>query len=751
MKKQFNSIALLAVVSASLFVSCSKDTDLYDSNLAQKEYEQKWVERFGEVAADQDWNLATQVTATMSITEDALAKYNLQLFTANPLYDEDALLIADYEVETDANGYATVTFKCDVAKSATQLYAVRKDSHNRRLVKLADISNGTIDVSFGGSSTKAGTRIGVENINLPVTACPYSVNDINKMLADANTVEATTSTISHNQKSHFCDIVYASSTFTAKITSDSELSTWTNISGYAPVENQWKDSLPEVGKIKLIIANNAYVKVAASNYKLVGMDIIVTDSATLDVTDCTQPYYMGTNSRIIIMPGGKLVDNKTDRSIYSYSLDMQGTLLYNAGTIDMPVINVNNGNGESYVYNAPTGVINVTNFIFSNSSTELTNWGHFNATNVYGNPSDKYGQGTINNGCNMVVTNELRIASLNQDANTSIECNKLLLSGDCSLRENTIVRAKDLYINNVTIKYVGKEGKHALVSTDNVYYVNFKENLDACQNGTYQPFTGTWYLEVNTYNGESTESSTRAKDLIEAATKYISGYGKVGEINYSIPAGDCTGSGNTPTDKGGGGNENANYWIIACEDLGSTDDYDFNDVVVKIAYVSGSNEVEITPLAAGGTLKSEIYFKDKDGNENRIGEIHELFGGTQGEDGLYSVVNANGSGKIFDKSNAQTAQSVNYGVTEGFSISNTSGVENMGGFFIKVTENAATGGGVAKTISAPDKKGIVPQMFCVDSNWSWPTEGTDIEDAYPGFKTWTGDTNYTQWTTQTAE
>lgn len=744
MKKQFNSIALLAVVSASLFVSCSKDTDLYDSNLAQKEYEQKWVERFGEVAADQDWNLATQVTATMSITEDALAKYNLQLFTANPLYDEDALLIADYEVETDANGYATVTFKCDVAKSATQLYAVRKDSHNRRLVKLADISNGTIDVSFGGASTKAGTRASLKSADMNETKveCSYTQSEVTSMVNASTTTDIKDAKVRHQTYTSdfttFADAAMVSSTSTVKVTKGMTLTTYFECAGgYTTSNDTWNSSAPSIGQIKLIITNNSTVSLGTNNNKISYMDIIVDGGATLDISSLTSPLQLLAGARIIIMPGGNFIDNTKTRA---YSVDMQGELFYNAGTMNVDNIKINAG----LVYNE--GVINAADITMEQTSTTLTNWGKIYCNSVYNkgeNGTHQAGLGTVNNNCYLNVKEDFCAAVLNQAANTAIEAEIIQINGTWTVRENSILRADDGRFagdgnGKAFIKYCGANGEKALVSFKAITHINEAEISDNI------------YLETNTEIKTATQDGRTYTggsnhNFLEKA------YTAVGGANITIPAGDCTGSGNTPTDKGGGGNENANYWIIACEDLGSTDDYDFNDVVVKIAYVSGSNEVEITPLAAGGTLKSEIYFRDKNGKENRIGEIHQLFGGTQGEDGLYSVVNANGSGKIFDKSNAQTAQSVNYGVTEGFSISNTSGEENMGGFFIKVTENAATGGGVAKTISAPDKKGIVPQMFCVDSNWSWPTEGTSIEDAYPGFKTWTGDTNYTQWTTQAAE
>jgi len=64
-------------------------------------------------------------------------------------------------------------------------------------------------------------------------------------------------------------------------------------------------------------------------------------------------------------------------------------------------------------------------------------------------------------------------------------------------------------------------------------------------------------------------------------------------------------------------------WIIACEDLGSVGDYDFNDVVFSVSHVSGENTAVVTPLAAGGTLPAKILYKGKE-----IGEIHALLGGS---------------------------------------------------------------------------------------------------------------------------
>lgn len=152
-------------------------------------------------------------------------------------------------------------------------------------------------------------------------------------------------------------------------------------------------------------------------------------------------------------------------------------------------------------------------------------------------------------------------------------------------------------------------------------------------------------------------------------------------------------------------------WTVACEDLGTSDDIDFNDIVFSVNYVSGSKEITVKPLAAGGTLKADLYFGDQ-----KLGEVHELLG-AQGIDGSYPMINTS--------SITNTAKDITVGVGTDFSMT-----KNMGGFSIKVsdTDNAVT-------ISAPPVGGC-PQMFVVSGDWAWPKERVHIEKAYPEFGEW---------------
>ncbi len=149
-------------------------------------------------------------------------------------------------------------------------------------------------------------------------------------------------------------------------------------------------------------------------------------------------------------------------------------------------------------------------------------------------------------------------------------------------------------------------------------------------------------------------------------------------------------------------------WTIACEDLGGTYDYDFNDIVFAVQYAAGNTEATIIPLSAGGVLEADIYY-----NNTLVGEIHELLG----SDDYTVMLNT-------DSYTAGTSKTLAVG--ESFSIS-----EDWQNFVIKIYKN----GEEYISVKTPGK-GEDPQMICVAGKWAWPTPGTNITVAYPGFGEW---------------
>lgn len=175
-------------------------------------------------------------------------------------------------------------------------------------------------------------------------------------------------------------------------------------------------------------------------------------------------------------------------------------------------------------------------------------------------------------------------------------------------------------------------------------------------------------------------------------------------------------------------------WIIAAEDLGQEDDFDFNDLVVSVKSIAGKDSAQITALAAGGTLP--LYFYK---NDTLIGggEYHEVFFDrfASEKSGLYPMINTyayNTPGKT-----------IKICVGPHFSLTTFRG-SYMGGFNI-VMHNPSTTNGKGQVIITPPHEGEAPQMICVPAGWKWPKERVLINNPYPLFGEWGKDYTNAKW------
>lgn len=182
-------------------------------------------------------------------------------------------------------------------------------------------------------------------------------------------------------------------------------------------------------------------------------------------------------------------------------------------------------------------------------------------------------------------------------------------------------------------------------------------------------------------------------------------------------------------------------WIVAVEDLGNTDDFDFNDVVFRVSHVSGQETATVELLAAGGTLPANIYIKDiaeAIGAADGYLHVNEFFG----ENDHSVMINTTALDHAYGK--------VTIKVSPDFSMADTAEQmkQNMGGFFVKVNPNDNTDwvDGVYEIHPKDDVEFPVPQMICVPDSWTddagntvrwcWPVERVSIENAYPRFRDW---------------
>jgi len=183
----------------------------------------------------------------------------------------------------------------------------------------------------------------------------------------------------------------------------------------------------------------------------------------------------------------------------------------------------------------------------------------------------------------------------------------------------------------------------------------------------------------------------------------------------------------------------AQNWVMACEDLGGSFDYDFNDLVFALRMTPLSDginsKLELVPLAAGGTMDARIEY-----NGTSYGEIH-------------SIVSP--SGPITSPINVTpgSSPSKGYPITLATSISSETNINDIAKQIrIVVTSGSSTTdnaeNGTNKYNIGYHKNGDAdkaPQVLLLPGGWDWPSESTFICDIYPNFSSWVKDGDVTSW------
>lgn len=171
-------------------------------------------------------------------------------------------------------------------------------------------------------------------------------------------------------------------------------------------------------------------------------------------------------------------------------------------------------------------------------------------------------------------------------------------------------------------------------------------------------------------------------------------------------------------------------WTVACEDLGGTYDYDFNDVVFQVYHVSGQKWLSIVPVAAGGTLPAYLYFTRNQQKWPISKEWHQHFGATENTYNSSTMINTCFNGAGYEKNVWPIYIEIG---NENFSMS-------------KFTTESEAGGGFELRVDRKDSKtwvsqygasdSDVPQMLVLPVDWRWPKEIVRIDTTYPNFGTW---------------
>ncbi|MBO5381959.1 MAG: DUF4842 domain-containing protein [Bacteroides sp.] len=697
MKKTLFKSVLCATLFVGALTSCNDIEDLYNPELVRE----KAKKALGlDIAADQDWNMTSVVTANVTLNEDALSDYSFRIYTADPLdKNSGATILADYPVKTDAQGKASASFKFEMPSYLEYVYVARVDSHGRRMIGLSKIQNGAISKAFGESSsvsTKAVTDYAFPTINFP-----YTEAEVETLLADAYDL-----TQGLSNSDGFNGMAGETGKTVAKIAGEGVVCNFAN-------------RFDDGGSNKLIIADGATWEIPDNGgiLQIKDVDIIVANGGTLKFTGKLQ---LTGSTRLIVMEGG-VVDNTTSVALSNgeYSIKADGTngsvSIYNAGTLNANYIYADQG---AALYNTATGVwkTKTTHCAGGNGWENFINWGKIESDAITSNGD----QGTLYNAC-LIRASKLTVDQLSVNANSAVEVPTI----DCNsiyLRENSIVRATTVAPSRkISVNYIGQEGGKALFSAETWELKDSPNNIDS----------NNVYIEMETFklNGQTPQDTPwdytkQVFDKCFPNGKYPIGEAPLiisSEAASSIENADCVGQGNTPKDKVieellGSSN------IYAFEDMNADGgDYDMNDVVIECTRLE-NNQISIKLLAAGATKQVYAFFRDKRSNAepiNLFGELHEAFGQPSG-----IIINTGAQ-----VNNLASITHAPITVDSGFLFS------QHGDIYIVDSQHREAH---LPQFTEGFQPGDAPYGILVPANWKYPKEWINIATAYPEFAAWAG-------------
>ncbi|MBR3092624.1 MAG: DUF4114 domain-containing protein [Bacteroidaceae bacterium] len=176
---------------------------------------------------------------------------------------------------------------------------------------------------------------------------------------------------------------------------------------------------------------------------------------------------------------------------------------------------------------------------------------------------------------------------------------------------------------------------------------------------------------------------------------------------------------------------------IAFEDLGSTDDFDFNDAVVKVEYATGTGVANVTLMAVGAVLPLKLYYVGGRQAEPLFDgqELHAAMGYDQD---MMINTNRKAQGKNDGVDNVSFV-TCEIDVPEDFTIG-----EDGAPFLLEVD-----GVQDQRQITASTEYGAIPQVLVTGKYydeqtrtsylWRWPKERVRLNLAFPTIAEWMAD------------
>ena len=734
-KYLMNGLAALAIVAG--ISSCTKDvTAMSPVDEAQKAKENAELQLGFVIPDGQTWDMASQVEANVTVNGDYDANYTVTLYENNPFASDKAIVLGKAEVKSGST--ANINFTCP--NSVMGVFAAIKDKKGYSYVKPVAIVDGKIETTFGGEAAagartmRAARTSAADDFVVNVRTMPNLSTYIDdaEAITDANNTTDPSNTVHHY---------------------------------LIPEGTTWSKNIPLIQSGSGIsVYVQGTLNINAEQRVNGGCVFIVGPKGTVNIASGQQLVTnannnAGTVGSFYVYPGGKVQGEGTLQFANGTN-----TYNYNGGTIDVGTINNNGGT----LYNA--GTLEADHMLGGAGLSIYENAGKMHIGEA------AKGSGTANtrihNNCWWECDGTLSCRNIQQGPGAYIKAANLEMSGsEDGTGDAAYIWAKGNSLIDIPgavafngVDVVGPtgdtyaylqfgyaetaNGAHGLTTAMNygTGWVNGVEQitsgailnnirLSVDHPGTnfnkYNNREEPYQLLLDMLNGEM--AGTHDYDVEqngEWADKSLwatQGNGNAvlvakGQVTDVVTESECSPGIEIvpPTPIW----EDLKVYTYAFEDQTVGSDYDMNDVVLKVSYkVKSTNaetgEVEydktklnVTLVAAGATYNIKV----------KIGETY-LFGGTEIHDkfGVSKGVMVNtGNGK------AQTASPQSDEVPVPAGLADEDG--NIDFNELPVTIEVLSTG---KTYVFPNTD-LYPHAVMVPTDWAWPTERTNVREAYAG-------------------
>ena len=696
----------MAALAMALFVGCSHDMEY--SQPSKEQVQKNVAEKLGvEIDPNQNWNASMAITANVSVNLGLDQEYTLVIYDKNPLFEDDVF----YYAKTMVKDGETATLKLDVPSADSVFYAAVFDSKYRRLVQSAYREDSVLTMSFGAVTNEARSYRAAET---DADAAPYAktLNDyLNPYYVKVNSWDQvpTVDQVNLEDMKNYTIIdddimgtkfqgrnlqnptynsqgqpVYYGDMRHYRVPANVEMRQTFSTSGYNNVVNGLV--LYIEGKVHLVGTNslNDITMVVASGGE------IILDASYNELKNA---------GRFIVCPGGKITGiNNTHLKITN------GGWCYNAGEIEYNGTLELNG---SHFYNNNT--VNVDVLMGTADGTHITNFGQITArTNAM--QADAHNQNVVN-GCYMKFTENSGVGGLTMLKNSRLDVGgQLYITGNGSgswsprneLHHGAIIDAGSIKGNGATIYGPTGNDEFAVVKAGSVYANNDTDVQTA--NNLYMDWnSANFYMHDGTKIDQNFYNYYYMRGMVNKISKWTNEENST----FTIPRGDCTGTGyhdtsKVPTQTIPG--EPA-VWTYAFEDT-PLGDYDMNDVVIKVSEnAEDATRLDVTLCCTGAANNLTVYLDDMVLFAGSGKEVHQVFGQAAGK-----FINTVNDGIKVDPITETIRKPANFSFeTADFWIKSPSGDVHVA------------------------KQGEDPHGIVVPGNWRWPREFQCIKDAYPNF------------------